>query len=266
MPKITPRNSAVCQLMGLHLYHAGWSNCSMRVRMTLEEKKLPWISHHLNTRIGEHITPEYFGINPNGLVPTLVHDGDVWIESCDIIRYLDDTYPEPQLMPTDAKQLSDLLEWLSLASVIHVTAVKTYIYSSRPIEKRRKEPAELERYRKLQKNGELLEFHTRSSSSDGISEADRRNAERMLHDVFLKLDVRLGEHSWLVGDDFTLADITWVPLHYTLGRAGFSFSPYPNVLTWARSIANRPCFQKAVVNWFDGPRETETGTIGVLRI
>jgi len=252
----------VCALKGLHLYHAGWSNCSMRVRMTLEEKQLPWTSHHLNTRVGEHITPEYFGINPNGLVPTLVHDGDVWIESCDIIRYLDDVYPEPRLTPTDDGQLLRLSEWLSLASGIHVKAVKTYIYASRPRDRRRKSPAELERYRRLQTNEELLAFHARSSSDEGITAADRANAEYMLHDAFAKLDTCLAAHRWLVGDDFTLADIAWVPLHFTLERAGFSFSPHENVMTWARAIAERPSFQKAVVEWFEGPPEAETRTAG----
>lgn len=262
MPRITPRNDAVRDLKGLHLYHAGWSNCSMRVRMTLEEKGLHWIGHHLNTRIGEHITPEYFGINPNGLVPALVHDGEVWIESCDIIRYLDDLYPEPRLTPTDEKKIARLTEWLSLAATIHVAAVKTYIYATRPRDKRRKTPDELERYRSLQTNTELLAFHARNSSEDGISEADRARAEYLLHDAFAKLDTYLGQHRWLVGDDFTLADITWVPLHFTLARAGFSFSPHENVMTWARTIAERPSFQKAVVEWFEGPTEAEARIIG----
>lgn len=262
MPRITPRSDAVRELKGLHLYHAGWSNCSMRVRMTLEEKELPWTSHHLNTRIGEHITPEYFGINPNGLVPALVHDGEVWIESCDIIRYLDDIYPEPRLTPTDDKQLLKLAEWLSLASEIHVTAVKTYIYASRPSNKGRKTPAELERYRSLQTNEELLAFHARSSSDEGISDKDRANAEYLLHDAFAKLDTWLQHNRWLAGDEFTLADITWVPLHYTLERAGFSFAAHANVVSWARAIAARSSFQRAVVEWFDGPREARTGTIG----
>lgn len=255
MPRITPRNRAVRELRGLHLYHAGWSNCSMRVRMTLEEKNLQWVSHHLNTRIGEHITPEYFGINPNGLVPTLVHDGEVWIESCDIIRYLDDLYPEPPLTPANGEQIAELAQWLNLASAIHVTAVKTYIYATRPHDKRGKTRDELERYRSLQTNEELLAFHARSSSEDGISEADRTTAENLLHDAFEMLNTRLRQHRWLVGDDFTLADITWVPLHYTLERAGFSFAPHEHVTTWAGNAAARPSFQKAVAQWFDGPRE-----------
>ncbi|MEE8077993.1 MAG: glutathione S-transferase family protein [Pseudomonadales bacterium] len=257
MPKIKPQNKTVLELRGLHLYHAGWSNCSMRVRMTLEEKALPWTSHHLNIRSGEHITPDYFGINPNGLVPTLVHDGDVWIESDDIISYLDDAFPEPRLTPASDTQLVKLSEWMSLASAIHVIAVKTYIYSSGSNINRRKTAAELERYRKLQTNEELLAFHTRSSSEGGFTDKDRRNAEQLLHDAFSQLDTYLGEHRWLVGDDFTLADITWVPLHYTLERVGFSFDLHTNVKFWARAIAERPSFQKAVVGWFDGPPKTD---------
>lgn len=221
--------------------------------MTLEEKALSWTSHHLNTRIGEHITAEYFGINPNGLVPTLVHDGDVWIESIDIIRYLDAIYPAPRLTPCDDAGLEKLSEWMRLASAIHVTAVKTFIYSSRPKNKRRKTAAELEQYRKLQTNKELMAFHTRSSSEEGLTEEDRRNAEQSLHDAFSKLDAYLGEHRWLVGDDFSLADITWVPLHYTLERAGFSFDHHENVRAWVHTLAKRPSFQNAVVQWFDGP-------------
>jgi glutathione S-transferase len=221
--------------------------------MTLEEKALPWTSHHLDTRTGEHITPEYFGINPNGLVPTLVHNGDVWIESSDIIRYLDECYPDPRLTPCDAAGLEKLSEWTNLASAIHVTAVKTYIYSSRPKNKRRKTAAELEKYRKLQTNKELLAFHTRSSSEEGLTEGDRRNAEQLLHKVFAQLDTYLRDYRWLAGDNFSLADITWVPLHYTLERAGFSFDPYGNVMIWARAVAARPSFQNAVVKWFDGP-------------
>jgi hypothetical protein len=94
---VTPTNNSVTELTGLHLYHADMSNCSMRVRMVLKEKNLPWTSHHLDLRKKEAVTPEYFGIHPQGLVPTLVHDGVVHIESNDIIEYLDATFPDPPL-------------------------------------------------------------------------------------------------------------------------------------------------------------------------
>lgn len=253
MPKIEPKNKTVHELRGLHLFHAGWSNCSMRVRMTLEEKALPWTSHHLDTREGEHITPEYFGINPNGLVPTLVHDGDVWIESCDIIRYLDDTWPEPRLVPAGDAVRAQISAWMQLAAAIHVSAVKTYMYCAGPGKRRGKTPAELERYRRLQSNEELLAFHTRQSSNEGLSREDRDSAERLLQQAFARLEAQLARQRWLAGDEFTLADITWLPLQFTLERAGFSFDRYADVEAWAAAIAARPSFEKAVLRWFAGP-------------
>ena len=97
MAVIVPTDKSVESLEGIHLYHGDISNCSMRVRMTLVEKGLPWTSHHLDLKLKENISDEYFGINPNGLVPTLIDDGVVHIESNDIIDYLDETYPEPSL-------------------------------------------------------------------------------------------------------------------------------------------------------------------------
>lgn len=73
-------------MRGLHLFHFMLSNCSQRVRLGLEEKGLAWTSHHLNLAANEHVTSDYQRINPKGVVPTLVHDGQVVIESNDIIR------------------------------------------------------------------------------------------------------------------------------------------------------------------------------------
>lgn len=253
MPKIEPVNKDIHYSTGLHLFHAGWSNCSMRVRMTLEEKACQWTSHHLNTRIGEHITAEYFAIHPHGLVPALIHDGDVWIESHDIIRYLDQTFPEPRLTPDEETGLKMLARWKQLASDIHVSAIKTYIYSSRSRAGRRKPPQDLESYRQLQSDAQLLEFHARNSSDTGLTERDRENAEQLLRAAFTQLDEYLGDHKWLAGERFSLAEITWIPLHYTLERAGYSFDAYANVIAWSQAVAARPSFQKAIVDWFDGP-------------
>ena len=88
-------------MKGLHLFHFFLSNCSQRVRFGLEEKGLEWTSHHMNLMANEHATPEYQQINPNGVVPTLVHDGQVVIESNDILVYLDERFPERPLRRTD---------------------------------------------------------------------------------------------------------------------------------------------------------------------
>jgi glutathione S-transferase len=107
MPQIETKNEKIQKLAGLHLYHDLLSSCAMRVRMVLAEKKLPWQSHVIDLATMEHATPEYQSINPNGLVPTLVHDGRTYIESVDIIHYLDELAAEPSLTPVDQKEQSD---------------------------------------------------------------------------------------------------------------------------------------------------------------
>ena len=64
----------------------------------LAEKGLEWKSH-LMALNGDQLDPAYLKLNPNGVVPTLVHDGNVIVESTVIMHYLDDTFPAPPLMP-----------------------------------------------------------------------------------------------------------------------------------------------------------------------
>jgi glutathione S-transferase len=249
---ITPTNKDVTALEGLHLYHAGQSNCSMRVRMVLEEKGLDWTSHHIDLRKAENVTPEYFGIHPKGLVPTLVHDGVVIIESTDIINYLEKRFPEPPLQPADEASRQQMQEWLDLATNNHLH-VKAFMFANQLGKRMAKTQAELEAYRKLQDNEELLEFHMENSSAEGLSEERVATATRVLNDCFGKIEQSLAEHAWLVGDTFSLADITWIPLYVTLNNAEFPFDRYPRVLRWKDAVQTRPSYQKAVVDWM--PKE-----------
>ena len=74
------------------------SVCAQKARLTLAEKELEWESH-LMALNGDQLDPAYLKLNPNGVVPTLVHDGNVIVESTVIMHYLDDTFPAPPLMP-----------------------------------------------------------------------------------------------------------------------------------------------------------------------
>ena len=246
---VEPTNKSVTELKGLHLYHADISNCSMRVRMVLSEKKQPWTSHHLDLRKKEAVTPEYFSIHPKGLVPTLVHDGVVHIESNEIIEYLDERFPDPPLQPSSPAARERIAEWLQTATEIHVKAVKTVIYGRKVSKMLHKNEAEDAQYRSLQRDSELLAFHSQATGGGGLPEAKIRAAEEMLYGLFQNADDELAQHRWLVGDQFSLADISWIPLHFTLIGAGFPFERYPHVVAWADAIRERPSFQEGVLRW-----------------
>jgi Glutathione S-transferase, N-terminal domain len=61
----------------LELYHNGMSTCSAKARIALGAKRLEWKSHVLNLRQAEVQRPEYLKLNPDAVVPTLIHDGEV---------------------------------------------------------------------------------------------------------------------------------------------------------------------------------------------
>jgi len=82
----------------LELYHNINSVCAQKVRIALNEKGQQ-AKEHLLTLRGDQNEPAYLKLNPNGVVPTLVHDGNVIVESTVIMHYLDDVFPAPPLMP-----------------------------------------------------------------------------------------------------------------------------------------------------------------------
>ncbi|MDE0373961.1 MAG: glutathione S-transferase family protein [Rhodospirillales bacterium] len=249
---ITPTNKTVTEYRGLHLYHFRHSNCSMRVRMTLEEKGLEWTSHHVNLHTGENVTPEYFGIHPKGLVPTLVHDGVVIVESTDIIDYLDKNFPDPPLQPEgETGQADSVARWMRTAADNHIH-VKTYMFAHSLGDIMSKSDDELAAYRELQDNEELLQFHEENSSPEGLSGERVAESTQVLLDCFAEIDRALDGRAWLTGDAFTLADITWIPLHVSLDNAGFPFHRYANVARWKDAVHARPSFERAVRDWTGG--------------
>ena len=220
MAIVKPTNKAVESFQGLHLFHGAISNCSMRVRMTLIEKGLDWTSHHIDLMKKENISDDYFGINPNGLVPTLVDNGVVHIESNDIIDYLDETYSEPSLR---AENNAEMMEWLHLAAAIHVPACKPYVYAYKIAPKIKKTQEEQAKYDALQKNEELRSFHSKHAGDKDFATSDLDKAKAILSACFFKLDQTLGGRDWIMGDRFTLADISWIPLHFVLLGCGYPF-------------------------------------------
>ena len=247
MAIIEPTNKSVQKFEGLHLYHGGISNCSMRVRMTLVEKGLDWTSHHLDLKKKENISDDYFGINPKGLVPTLIHDGVVHVESNEIIDYLDQAFPEPSLRVPDNE--AEMLEWLTLATSIHVPAVKPYVYATMMQKKLKKTAEEEKKYQALQSNEELKKFHSKHAGANAFDDGDVAAAKAKLEECFSKLDKTLEGRRWIMGEQFTLADISWIPLHFVLIGCGYPFEQHKNICRWADSFSDKKCYQEGILKW-----------------
>ena len=104
----------------LQLYHSGLTTCSKQVRHCLREKGLKYESKYVELWRYENLSPDYLKLNPNGVVPTLVHDGTPIINSFCINEYIEDTFPEPPLRPAGAMERARMRYWAWTADEIHL--------------------------------------------------------------------------------------------------------------------------------------------------
>ena len=140
-------------------------------------------------------------------------------------------------------------DWLHTATEIHVPAVKTVIYTRKIGKVLRKNPEEDAKYRSLQRDPELLAFHAAATSGNGLPKENIERRKPRCFDCSTRSKAELSEHEWLVGDKFSLADISWVPLHFTLIGVAFPFERYPRLSAWADKIHERPSFQEGILRW-----------------
>jgi maleylpyruvate isomerase len=88
----------------IQLYGFWRSNAAFRVRVALALKKLPFEEIEIDILSGRQFDAAYAEVNAEHVVPTFVHDGHRIFQSLAIMEYLDDIWPEPRLLPADAKE------------------------------------------------------------------------------------------------------------------------------------------------------------------
>ena len=101
---------------------------------------------------------------------------------------------------------------LKTSGDIHLPGIKTIQYFKRVAKLLKKSNNEFNRYRELQTDPDLLKFHAKHGApGSGLTEEDATEATRLLNEVFEEMDGILANSDWLVGDTYTLADISWAP-------------------------------------------------------
>jgi glutathione S-transferase len=245
--------------MTVELYHFWSSVCSVRARMALEEKGVKWVSRYIDLFRLDQLKPEYLALNPDGVVPTLVHDGNVVRESAIIIEYVDDAFPGPALKPKDPLKLARMRLFMRQCEAdfpaVVLTTMAKYIV---PKLKNRMDRASIEKAAERRPTDFYKDVHGR-----GIR-GEIGDAEVAAH--FATLDRLIGGMEemlaaggpWLLGE-YSLADIFAAPYMFRLlamGQEGmWAKDKRPLVHDWYARISQRPAFATAV-NW---PDETGGG-------
>lgn len=242
----------------LRLYHGSTSVCAIKARLTLAEKDLPWDGVLLDLRRGDQYKPEYRKLNPNAVVPTLVDDGKVIIESTLIIEYLDEAYPAPALMPADPygrakarlwmKKVDDYLH--AACSTITYAIAFRWIFLKMGPEEIAKRLASIpnQAYRERQ----------RLSIKHGVEAPHVPPALRQYDAYLAEMEEALKSAPYLAGDSYSLADAAATPYlnrAEMLGLEGL-WAERPHVAAWRERMRARPSFAEAITKYYT-PDEAE---------
>ena len=195
----------------IELYHFAFSTCSQKVRLVLAEKGIDFVSHEVDLIAGGQHDPEYVKLNPKHVVPTLVHDGRVLVESSLINAYVDDAFPDPPLRPSDALGRYEVGKWIRrVDDAVHPAApIVTFAIGPRPM--LLQQPAEV-REANLAKIPDAKDrAQRRSVLEHGVEAPEFAGAFAVFLDMLDRMEVELAERPWLSGAGFGLADATVLP-------------------------------------------------------
>ncbi len=213
---------------------------------TLNEKGVPFTHAYINITDFEQHTAEYLAINPAGTVPTLVHDGITLTESTPMCEYIDAAFDGPSLVPQDPYLRYEMRRWCrrtdKAAEAISVIGWHRFLGPM----VRAKSAEELERLlARIPTRERRISWEKASQAT--FSEAQLADATAKVGAYVKELDTALSQSSWLVGDQFTLADILTFANFYALPMSfpDFATDEYaPHVRNWLLRIYQRPATQK----------------------
>lgn len=192
----------------------GW-----KVSILLEECGLPYETHYVNISKGDQFTPEFLKISPNNRMPAIVdHDhpaGPIPIfESGAIMLHLAEK--TGKFMPDDPVLKKEVLEWLFWQTGNQGPMSGQY-------------------------------SHFRNYAPDDEKQGYART--RYMNETYRCLGVlerRLEGHQYIVGDEYTIADMICWPWVLIVKAVDLSLEEYPNVAQWRNLIKDRPAVQKGV--------------------
>lgn len=231
--------------MALTLYNAPQSTCSQRVRFVLNAKALPFEEHRLDLFAGDQLKPAYLALNPNGVVPTLVHDGAIVIDSSVIMEYVDEVFPEgPCFVPRDAVLRATMRSLMRFIDEVPAPAIRvpSYNLAFLPHFQAMSEEA----FRAMADSKPLRREFLLSMGRTGFSEAEMTLAMKRLEQTVVRMDEAIATSGgpFLLGREPSLADVSVMPVIVRMDdiRVAHLWASRPAVGRWLDAIRAQPAF------------------------
>ncbi len=231
--------------MTFKLYNAPQSTCSQRVRFVFNAKKLPFDEVKLNLLEGDQLKPDYLALNPNGVVPTLDHDGAIVIDSTVITEYLDEVSPGHSFTPEDAVSRAYMRALMHFIDEMPAAAVRVPTFNL----------AFLPSFQKLSRDAFVAMAESKplrrefmlTMGQTGFPKAEMDAALGRLRRAYERMDAEIEKSGgpWLLGKQISLADVAVMPALVRMHDLGMAqqWEDLSRVVTWFDNIRAHSAFK-----------------------
>jgi len=243
--------------MSLKLYNFPQSTCSQKVRLTLWEKGIEFVDRPVDSTKREHLSDWYLKLNPNGVVPTLVHDAAIIIDSSVIMEYLDEVFPDRPLTPADPVARAHMRKWLRYFEEVPTPAIRVPSfnqYLSKRFDKLSQEQFDAF----VDKHPIRKQFYKKMRKERGFDERESDSAIDRLRQTIDRMERGLEKSGgpWLMGENLTLADYCIVPTIDRMRDLGLGalWADHALVSAWFDRVQEQPAYKQT---YYQGTRLSE---------
>lgn len=238
------------------LYYFHGATCGLKARLAFAEKGVDYKAHVVER--ADLRKSDYLALNRNGVVPTVVHDGNVLTESSVIINYLDDVGDGPSLKPDNPLGVAQMWWWMKRADeCLPLIGITTYTISMRP-QILKKSPEDLQAYIDTIPNAATRARRAKIIEL-GFDNPDLPGAIKGLDQMLGDMESALENNEWLAGKEYSLADTAMTPLIKRLDELecrGLWEETRPKLTDWWKRIKARPAY-KACLGSTPNPEEPQ---------
>ncbi len=230
--------------MTYKLYNAPQSTCSQRVRFVFNGKEIPFDEVKLNLLEGDQLKPDYLKLNPNGVVPTLDHDGAIVIDSTVITEYLDEVEPRQSFTPADPVKRARMRALMHFIDEMPAAAVRvpTFNLAFLPNFQRMSREA----FVAMAELKPLRREFMIAMGQTGFPKAEMDAALTRLRRAYERMDREIESSGgpWLLGKKISLADVAAMPALVRMDDLGMpGWHDLPRIVTWFDNIRAHPAFK-----------------------
>jgi len=223
----------------------------------LPERNKDWIEHDVDLNQFQQLTPEYLKLNPNGVVPTLVHDGQPLIESSALLEYLEEIIPQPSLVPGDIIGRAKMRAWMRYVDEVPTVAVRVPTFANIIAPMRFAKATNADFSKHANRLPLRKQFYQRMTQK-GFGKEEIEYALSQIRQTCERIEKDLNDEGgpWIMGKQFALVETQTTPLIDRMEDLGYDYvwNDLSKMTDWFERVKRRPSY---AATYYAGARISE---------